>query len=110
MLRLFDGIAAQLAQMKDGRRVSVAGLVLIRQRPGTAKGVVFMTLEDETGIANIVVWRDVFEANRRLVMTAGFLVVHGQVQSVDGVVSTKNPLEEKSVERPTPSVARTHTR
>jgi len=45
-----------------------------------------MTLEDETGIANIVVWRDVFEANRRLVMTSSFLIVHGQVQSVDGVV------------------------
>jgi len=48
--------------------------------------VVFMTLEDETGIANIVVWKDAFDANRRLVMSASFLVVHGQVQSVDGVV------------------------
>jgi error-prone DNA polymerase len=64
----------------------VGGLVLVRQRPGTAKGVVFMTLEDETGIANIVVWKDAFEANRRLVMGAAFLVVHGQVQSVEGVV------------------------
>jgi error-prone DNA polymerase len=75
-----------LKTARDRRRLSVSGLVLVRQRPGTAQGVVFMTLEDETGIANIVVWRDVFEANRRLVMTAGFLVVHGQVQSVDGVV------------------------
>ena len=75
-----------LKTARDRRRLSVGGLVLVRQRPGTAQGVVFMTLEDETGIANIVVWRDVFEANRRTVMTAGFLVVHGQVQSVEGVV------------------------
>ena len=75
-----------LKTARDRRRLSVGGLVLVRQRPGTAQGVVFMTLEDETGIANIVVWRDVFEANRRLVMTTGFLVVHGQVQSVEGVV------------------------
>ncbi|HEY0647575.1 error-prone DNA polymerase [Phenylobacterium sp.] len=75
-----------LKTARDRRRLSVGGLVLVRQRPGTAKGVVFMTLEDETGIANIVVWRDAFEANRRLVMTSSFLIVHGQVQSVDGVV------------------------
>jgi error-prone DNA polymerase len=75
-----------LKSARDRRRLSVGGIVLVRQRPGTAKGVVFMTLEDETGIANIVVWRDVFEAHRRLVMTASFLVVHGQVQSVEGVV------------------------
>jgi error-prone DNA polymerase len=77
---------AALKTARDRRRLSVGGLVLVRQRPGTAQGVVFMTLEDETGIANIVVWRDVFEANRRTVMTSAFLVVHGQVQSVDGVV------------------------
>ena len=51
----------------------------MRQRPGTAKGVVFVTLEDETGIANIIVWRDVFEENRR-VMTARFLAVRGRLQ------------------------------
>ena len=77
---------AALKTARDRRRLSVAGLVLVRQRPGTAKGVVFMTLEDETGIANIVIWKDAFDANRSLVMTSSFLVVHGQVQSVDGVV------------------------
>ena len=61
-------------------RLAVAGLVLIRQRPGTAKGVVFLTLEDETGISNIIVWRDVFEANRRVAMTARFLAVRGRLQ------------------------------
>jgi len=75
-----------LKTARDRRRLSVSGLVLVRQRPGTAQGVVFMTLEDETGIANIVVWKDVFEANRRVVMTSSFLIVHGQVQSVEGVV------------------------
>ncbi len=72
--------ASALRAMKDARRVTVGGLVLIRQRPGTAKGVVFVTLEDETGSANAVVWRDVFAANRRTVMAARFLVVHGRLQ------------------------------
>ena len=61
-------------------QLTVAGLVLIRQRPGTARGVVFLTLEDETGISNIIVWRDVFEANRRIAMTARFLAVRGRLQ------------------------------
>lgn len=78
--------AHQLARARDRRLVTVGGLVLVRQRPGTAKGVTFLTLEDETGIANIVIWKDAFDANRRLVMTSSFLVVHGQVQSESGVV------------------------
>ncbi len=60
--------------------VTVAGLVLVRQRPGTSKGVVFMTLEDETDIANIIVWPKVFAGNRRTVMTARFLAVRGRLQ------------------------------
>jgi len=72
--------------LHNGRRVCVGGLVLVRQRPGTAKGVVFLTLEDETGIANIVVWRDAFEANRRLVMGAAFLLVHGRLQREGEVI------------------------
>ncbi|HJU29884.1 MAG TPA: OB-fold nucleic acid binding domain-containing protein [Hyphomicrobiaceae bacterium] len=63
-----------------GRRVNVAGLVLVRQRPGTAKGVIFITLEDETGIVNIVVWPKVFEKHRRTVMTAQFLLVRGKIE------------------------------
>ena len=58
----------------------VAGLVLVRQRPGTSKGVVFMTLEDETDIANVIVWPKVFEKNRRTVMMARFLAVRGRLQ------------------------------
>ncbi len=66
--------------------VTVAGLVLVRQRPGTSKGIVFMTLEDETDIANIIVWPKVFSANRRTVMTARFLAVRGRLQRVGLVI------------------------
>jgi error-prone DNA polymerase len=63
-----------------GTRVSVAGLVLVRQRPGTAKGVIFLTLEDETGIINVVVWPRMFERHRRVVMTSQFLLVRGRIE------------------------------
>jgi len=78
--------AARLKTLRDGSRVSIGGLVLTRQRPGTAKGVVFATLEDETGAANAVVWPDVFLANRRTVMGSRFLVVHGRLQRVGDVI------------------------
>ncbi len=78
--------AARLKTMRDGARLCVGGLVLIRQRPGTAKGVVFVTLEDETGAANAVVWKDVFTANRRTVMASRFLVVHGRLQKAGEVI------------------------
>jgi len=76
----------KLTAIPNGQRVTVAGLVLVRQRPGTAKGVVFLTLEDETGVANAVVWKDCFDAHRRTVMSASFLVVHGKVQAAEGVI------------------------
>jgi error-prone DNA polymerase len=66
--------------------VTVAGLVLVRQRPGTSKGVVFMTLEDETDIANIIVWPKVFAKNRRTVMTSRFLAVRGRLQRAGLVI------------------------
>jgi error-prone DNA polymerase len=66
--------------------VTVSGLVLVRQRPGTSKGVVFMTLEDETDIANIIVWPKVFEKNRRTVMSARFLAVRGRLQRAGLVI------------------------
>jgi error-prone DNA polymerase len=66
--------------------VTVAGLVLVRQRPGTSKGVVFMTLEDETDIANIIVWPKVFGGNRRTVMTSRFLAVRGRLQRAGLVI------------------------
>jgi len=80
--------ADRLSSVRDGKRVSMAGLVLIRQRPGSAKGVCFITLEDETGIANLVVWPDVFEKQRKIVMGARLIAVHGIIQkdAEDGVI------------------------
>ncbi|WP_020176690.1 error-prone DNA polymerase [Methyloferula stellata] len=75
-----------LGRIENGRRVTVAGLVLVRQRPGSAKGVIFLTLEDETGIANAIIWPKVFEALRPIVMGARFIAVTGRVQSESGVI------------------------
>jgi len=78
--------AQEVRGMEDGARVAYAGLAICRQRPGTAKGVVFMTLEDETGFVNLVVWEKVFASHRPLILTTSFLGVTGTVQSRDGVV------------------------
>ena len=75
-----------LPSVKSGERVTVAGLVLVRQRPGTAKGVIFMTLEDETGVANVIVWPKAFERLRAIVLGARFVAVTGKLQSEQGVV------------------------
>lgn len=69
----------------NGARVAVAGLVLVRQRPGTAKGVIFITLEDETGISNVIVWRKMYERFRRAVIAGRALKVTGRVQRESGV-------------------------
>ena len=69
-----------------GARVTVAGLVMVRQRPGTANGVIFITLEDETGIANIIVWRQAYERHRRAVVAGRALRVTGRLQRESGVV------------------------
>ncbi|MCO4762909.1 MAG: error-prone DNA polymerase [Myxococcales bacterium] len=78
--------SAELSRMRDGRRTRYAGAVITRQRPGTAKGVTFMTLEDETGFVNLVVWQQVWDKYRVLARTAGFLGISGKVQSRHGVV------------------------
>jgi error-prone DNA polymerase len=72
---------AGVCHEKDRQRVRCAGVVLVRQRPGSAKGVVFMTLEDETGIANVVVWPKVMERFRKEVMGARLVLVEGTIQS-----------------------------
>lgn len=72
--------------IRDGTRVNLAGLVLVRQRPGTASGVIFATLEDETGVANIIIWPKIFERYRRTVLQARFLAVRGRVQKAEGVI------------------------
>ncbi len=78
--------AAALQDSKASRRYRVAGLVLVRQRPGTAKGVTFMTIEDETGSANLIVWPDVWERYRRVGRTARAVLATGVLQKQDGVV------------------------
>jgi error-prone DNA polymerase len=76
----------RLRDMANGRHVIVGGLVLVRQRPGTAKGVIFATLEDETGIANTVIWQRVFERFRPTVLGARLVAVSGKLQNVSDVV------------------------
>jgi error-prone DNA polymerase len=77
--------AREVVSMQSGRRAHYAGLVICRQRPGTASGVVFLTLEDETGFVNVVVWSKVYEKFRVLVRTASLLGVSGKLQVEDGV-------------------------
>ncbi|MGR6467520.1 error-prone DNA polymerase [Rhizobium sp. PAMB 3182] len=79
-------INRDLETIANGRMVSVAGLVLVRQRPGSAKGVIFMTLEDETGVANTIVWPKVFETYRPVVMGSRLVKVTGRLQKADGVI------------------------
>lgn len=77
--------AARLDQPPEGARVTVAGLVILRQRPGTAKGVIFLTLEDETGVVNVIVWRALYERFRRAVIAGRMLRVTGRLQRDSGV-------------------------
>ena len=84
---LRDGLAKRgiipcqdLTTLRDGTRVMIAGLVLMRQRPGTAKGVMFITIEDETGVANLILWKDRIKAQRAIVMGASLMIVHGTLQ------------------------------
>jgi error-prone DNA polymerase len=81
--------ASDLPQARDGRRVRVAGMVITRQRPGTAKGFVFLTLEDETGVSNVIIRPDLFDRERMTVVGQPFLLVEGVLQHQDGVLSVK---------------------
>ena len=81
--------AIALPKTKSGRRVRTAGMVITRQRPGTAKGFVFLTLEDETGIANIIIRPDLYATDRLTVVESSFLLVEGVLQNLDGVTSIK---------------------
>jgi error-prone DNA polymerase len=81
--------AQDLRTARQGRRVRVAGMVITRQRPGTAKGFVFLTLEDETGIANVIVRPDLFARDRLTIIEEPFLIVDGMLQHQEGVVSVR---------------------
>ena len=82
-----DGVTphAELATTAEGKRVTVAGLVLVRQRPGSARGVIFATLEDESGPANVIIWPDIFERFHRVVLASRLMAVTGRLQR-EGIV------------------------
>jgi len=81
--------ASELGQIHSGRKVRTAGCVIARQRPGTAKGFLFLSLEDETGVTNAIVTPDLFQQNRLLLTAEQFLMVEGILQNQEGVVSIK---------------------
>jgi len=81
--------ASDLARMRNGQMVRIAGCVIARQRPSTANGFVFLSLEDETGIANAIVTPDMFKENRQTIIDGRFLMLDGQLQNIDHVVSVK---------------------
>ncbi|MEZ5774604.1 MAG: error-prone DNA polymerase [Hyphomicrobiaceae bacterium] len=86
-LRQMRTVDAQaLKALRDGARTAIAGVVLVRQRPGSAKGVVFMTLEDEMGVANCVIWPNVLERFRKVVMTARLVLVSGRIQRHQDII------------------------
>ena len=89
--------AADLLSMPNGKHVTYGGCVIVRQRPGTARGLIFMSVEDETGIANVIVMPDLYDRDRLTVINARFILVEGILQNVDGVVHIR---AEKIVKMP----------
>lgn len=81
--------ASELASIPNGRRVRTAGCVICRQRPGTASGFVFLSLEDETGISNAIIKPDLFEKHRLMLVSEQFLMIEGVLQNLDGVISVR---------------------
>ncbi len=99
--------AARLSRIPNGRSVRVAGNVIVRQRPGTAKGILFISLEDETGIANVVVMPDLFEQQRLTILSNPWLLVEGKLQNVDRVVHVL-ALNISALEQPLRAMAPSH--
>jgi error-prone DNA polymerase len=81
--------ASDIREMKNGRAVRVAGWIIVRQRPGTAKGFMFLSMEDETGVANVIVTPRLFDKYRRALVDHPFLLIEGILQHQDNVVSVK---------------------
>jgi error-prone DNA polymerase len=104
--------AAELSRRADGERVTTAGAVIVRQRPGTAKGFVFLTLEDETGMCQAIVRPDLFRENRSVIVGSGILVVEGKLQKQDGALSIKGErfesLRGNASRRPLPDEIPSH--
>jgi len=88
---------AALEEMRDGAPIKAGGIILIRQRPGSAKGVVFLTIEDETGTANIVIWPKVMEAYRKEIMSARIVLIKGRIQRTKEIIHiVAQKLEDRS--------------
>jgi error-prone DNA polymerase len=94
--------AAELRNRRDGEFVRTAGCVIARQRPGTAKGFIFISMEDETGIANVIVTPDLYERDRLVVTRSKFILAEGPLQNQDGVIHVKashlQPLSDQALE------------
>jgi error-prone DNA polymerase len=94
--------AKELQTRKDGEFVRTAGCVIARQRPGTAKGFIFLSMEDETGIANVIVAPDLYERDRLVVTRSKFILAEGPLQNQDGVIHVKasrlQPLSDQTLE------------
>ncbi|MHB8799509.1 MAG: OB-fold nucleic acid binding domain-containing protein, partial [Thermoanaerobaculia bacterium] len=105
-----DGVlfAADLARAPDGSMVKTAGVIVVRQRPGTAKGFVFLSLEDETGMCQAILRPDLFKENRALVVGSPALVVEGRLQKMDGTLSIRaERFERMCLEEPIPELHHT---
>ena len=85
----FSTASAGVAQLPNGSYVRTAGCVIARQRPGTAKGFVFLSLEDETGIGNAIISPDLLEQNRIVILSEKFLLLEGVLQNQEGVISVR---------------------
>jgi error-prone DNA polymerase len=81
--------AIDMQKMRNGSRIKVGGWVIVRQRPGTAKGFVFLTMEDETGVANIIITPQLFDKYRLVLVDHPFLLITGTLQNQDNVISVK---------------------
>jgi error-prone DNA polymerase len=81
--------AIQLNRIPNGHLIRIAGSVIVRQRPGTAKGFVFLSLEDETGVMNAIITPTIFDRYKREVLSEPFLLIYGSLQNLDGVISVK---------------------
>jgi error-prone DNA polymerase len=89
MTKLGVRTARELGTLRNGQRVRIAGCVIVRQRPGTAKGFVFLSMEDETGVANAIITPDMFQKNRLLLVSEKFVLIEGVLQNLDNVISVK---------------------
>jgi error-prone DNA polymerase len=100
--------ARDLARLRDGATVAVAGAVVVRQRPGTAKGFVFLNLEDETGLVNVIVRPALFQRHRLTLVSESFLLIEGTLQHQDNVISVRAERVQPLLARATGAAVPSH--